>query len=135
MSAKTTYSEQLDRLFEVYFQELQEMSDKEVLAGEDPKLVSARARSRLERASAEAGRRRLATAKTMYAASRKAPAREPLPEVTVAHARAHIAKIASSRDHLYTLAARKLDEMSDEDLLRLYHQVIELEEKNANKDP
>jgi hypothetical protein len=135
MTAKTTYSEQLDRLFEVYFQELQEMSDTEVLAGEDPKLVSARAKSRLERASAEAGRRRLDTARAAYAASRHAPASGPLREVTVAHARAHIAKIASSRDHLYTLAARKLDEMSDEDLLRLYRQIVELEETNANKDP
>jgi hypothetical protein len=135
MNAKTTYSEQLDRLFEVYFQELAEMSDAEVLAGEDPKLVSERARTRLERASAEAGRRRLAAAKAEYAASRKAPARGPRPDVTVAEARAHIAKIASSRDHLYTLAARKLEEMSDEDLLRLYRQITELQERDANKKP
>jgi hypothetical protein len=135
MSAKTSYSEQLDRIFEVFFQELHEMPDKEVLAGEEPKVVSDRARALLERASVEAGRRRLVAARAEYAASRKAAPRGPQPQVTVVQARAHIAKIASSREGVYTLAARKLDEMSDEDLLRLYRQIIELEEKTPNKDP
>jgi hypothetical protein len=135
MSAKTPYSEQLDRLFEVYFLELREMSDEEVLDGEDRKTVRERAKARLDRASAEVGRRRLAAARADYTASRQVPARRPPPEVTVAQARAHIARVANSREHLYTLAARKLEEMSDEDLLRLYCQIIELEEANANKNP
>jgi hypothetical protein len=141
MSAKTTYSEQLDRLFEIYFQELRDMTDKEVLEGEDPKRIKERARTRLERAAAEAnqrrleaGRRRLAAARAEYADSHKADRRGPLPDVPVTQARAYIAKIASSREGLYTLAARKLDDMSDEDLLRLYQQITELEEKNA-KEP
>ena len=130
MTAKITYSAQLDSLFEACFQELSELPDREVLSAEAPGAVRARAMNRIERAAVEAGRRRLAAAKTGVATSTTKPL--ALARVSPTEARACIAQLAT--DRRYTLAARKLEEMSDEEILRLYAQVQELEAAISKND-
>jgi hypothetical protein len=123
MSTRSRYEIQLDQLLDVWFDELQRMPAQEVLAGESPADVRARAESRLARATQEAGRRRLVAARAAAALDR---ARTPM-AVSLAEARAYIARII--QDTNYTLAARQLDEMPEEEILRLYEQLRELEEQ------
>ena len=77
---------------------------------------------------AEAGRRRLAAAKSGVAALRSKPTTSKVPvlNVSVAEARQFIAQ--AQNDSRYTLAARKLGEMPDEEVLRLYLQMKRLED-------
>ena len=123
MSIKTSHETQLDQLLDAWFEELRKMPAQEVLAGESPAAVRARAETRLARATQEAGRRRLAAARANAALDR---ARTPI-AVSIDEARAYIARII--RDTNYTLAARQLEEMPEEEVLRLYDQLRELEGK------
>jgi hypothetical protein len=130
MTAKVTYSAQLDSLFEACFQELRELPDREVLSAEAAGAVRARAMNRLEQAAVEAGRRRLAAAKTGMTRITTMPV--TFANVSAIEARARIGQLAT--DRRYTLAARKLEEMSDEEILRLYAQVQELEAAISKKN-
>jgi len=121
MSTKSRYEIQLEQLLDAWFEELQRMPADEVLAGESPTAVRARADARLARATQEAGRRRLIAARANAALDR---ARKPL-AVSIEEARAYIARIILNTD--YTLAARQLEEMPEEEILRLYEQLRELE--------
>ena len=130
MTAKTTYSTQLDSLFEACFRELRDLPDREVLGAEAPDAVRSRAMNRIDQAAVEAGRRRLAAAKTGIAAITTMPV--AFANVSAIEARARIGQLAT--DRRYTLAARKLEEMSDEEILRLYAQVQELEAAISKKN-
>ena len=123
MSTKSRYEIQLDQLLDAWFDELQKMPAAEVLAGESTDAVRARAESRLARATQEAGRRRLVAARAQAAVDR---ARSPI-AVSIEEARAYIARIIQNTD--YTLAARQLEDMPEEEILRLYEQLRELEEQ------
>jgi hypothetical protein len=126
MSARSSYEEQLNHLLESCFQELQAMSDKDVLAGETTSAVRGRALARIERAAQEAGRRRLATAKAARETSVSGISARR--DVSLSEARAYIGRVAN--DAQYTLAARKLEEMSEEEVFQLYGQIRELEARN-----
>lgn len=128
--SRSTYTEQLERLLDACFAELQGMSDQDVLDGESPVAVRERAVKRLEWARAEAGRRRLATAKREM--ERRGARPMSIVDITAAKARAYIVQAAASSR--VTLAARKLDEMSDEDVLRLYQQIRELEADSSKSE-
>ena len=121
MSSKSRYELQLDQLLDAWFMELQQMPAHEVLAGEPAADVRARADARLARATQEAGRRRLVAARANAARDR---ARSPI-TVSLEEARAYIARIMQNTN--YTLAARQLEEMPEEEILRLYEQLRELE--------
>jgi len=123
MSIKSRYDIQLDQLLDAWFEELRQMPGHEVLAGESPAAVRTRADSRLARATQEAGRRRLVAARANAALDR---ARSPI-AVSIEEARAYIARII--QDTNYTLAARQLEEMPEEEILRLYEQLRELEDQ------
>ena len=123
MSTKSRYEIQLDQLLDACFEELQKMPGSEVLAGESAGEVRARADSRLARATQEAGRRRMVAARAEVALQR---ARTPI-AVSIMEARAYIARII--QDTNYTLAARQLEEMPEEEVLRLYDQLRELEDQ------
>jgi hypothetical protein len=123
MSTKSRYEIQLDQLLDACFDELRQMPDREVLAGETPAEVRARADARLARATQEAGRRRLIAARAEVARDR---ARTPI-AVSIQEARDYIARIIQNTN--YTLAARQLEEMPEEEVLRLYDQLRELEEQ------
>lgn len=123
MSTRSRYEIQLEQLLDAWFDELQKMPAHEVLAGESPDKVRARAESRLARATLEAGRRRLVAARAQAAVERT---RSPI-AVSIEEARAYIARIIQNAN--YTLAARQLEEMPEEEILRLYEQLRELEEQ------
>jgi hypothetical protein len=128
MSAETRYEEQLNCLLEAYFQEMQAMSDKEILAGEAASAVRGRALARIERAAQEAGRRRMAAGKAgRQATSAGTVARRDL---SLSDARAYIARVAN--DAQYTLAARQLDDMSEDEIFQLYEHILELEARNRS---
>lgn len=109
-------------------QELINMADEQVLEGKDVAKLQASAQALLKSARAEAGLRRLAAAKSGVAAlrNRSATTSGHLLNVSVANARSFIAQ--AQNDSRYTLAARKLVEMSDEEVLRLYAQMKRLED-------
>ena len=121
MSTKSRYEIQLDQVLDAWFEELQKMPAGEVLAGESPDAVRARADARLARATLEAGRRRMVAARAQVAVDRT---RSPI-TASIEEARAYIARIIQNAN--YTLAARQLEEMPDEEILRLYDQLRELE--------
>ena len=121
----------LNNFFESYFHELRAMSDDDVLDGEAAQTVKARALERLKAAKAEGGRRRLAIARANMRDS--APHRaEGGEDVTPAAARTYVTRAAN--DARYTMAARKLDELTDEDVLRLYRQLRMLESDSEADD-
>lgn len=126
----TSYLEQLDRLLDACFAELEKMPDADVLAGESVQSVKERAMKRLERARFAAGRLRLAAAKEKQ--KTVTPLRAISTAVSPGDARRYITRVAQDREH--TLAARDLAEMSDEDVLRLYQQIRELEAEDSKRD-
>ena len=114
--------DRLSKLLDSFFDELQAMPDRDVLAGESPQAVRARAADRLARATQEAGRRRLAAARIQAVHVNRAPVKP----VSVQEARDYIARVIEDRH--YTLAARQLEEMPESEILRLYEQLRELED-------
>lgn len=123
------HEEKLSQLLDNFFAELQAMPDKDVLAGESPEAVRARATDRLARATQEAGRRRMAAARIQAVHVNKAPAKT----VSVQQARDYIARVVQDRN--YTLAARQLEEMPDAEILRLYEQLRELDQEPDDPGP
>jgi hypothetical protein len=119
---------------DVLTQELIDMPDEQVLEGRDVAQLQADGQALLKSARAEAGRRRLAAAKAGVGHLRK-QASSPsvqLSAVSAAEARRFIAE--AQNDSRYTLAARKLGEMSDEEVLRLYSQMKRLEDAGKGSD-
>ncbi|HKU90510.1 MAG TPA: hypothetical protein VJP84_12005 [Steroidobacteraceae bacterium] len=114
--------DRVSKLLDNFFDELQAMPDRDVLAGESPQAVRARAADRLARATQEAGRRRLAAARIQAVHVNRAPVKP----VSVQEARDYIARVIEDRH--YTLAARQLEEMPESEILRLYEQLRELED-------
>jgi len=104
--------------------ELIEMSDQQVLEGLNPAAVQAEGLRLLNVAKAEAGRSRLAAAKAGYAASKKRPALAAV-EVSVEEARRFLAE--ARNDERFTLAARNLGELSDDEVLDLYRKLKALQ--------
>ena len=104
--------------------ELIEMSDEQVLEGLSPATVQADALRLLNAAKAEAGRSRLAAAKAGYAASKPRPTLVAV-TVSVEEARRFLAE--ARNDERFTLAARNLGELSDEEVLDFYRQLKALQ--------
>jgi hypothetical protein len=129
MTGNAKKPDSMDNLMNTVLAELLEMEDEAVLAGEDPEKVKATGLKLLDQAKAEAGRRRLA------AARRKRDSKDvdlvAVPTVTAQEARAFLRQAAN--DGRYTLAARGLEEMSDEDAVRLFQQIKRLEAE-ASRD-
>lgn len=113
---------------DVLTQELIDMPDEQVLEDKDVAQLQAGAQALLTSARAEAGRRRLAAAKAGAHAlqSRPSTSNAQVLGVSATEARRFIAE--AQNDSRYTLAARKLGEMSDEEVLRLYSQMKRLED-------
>jgi len=111
-----------ESFLESYLRELMATPDEEVLAGADRKAVREEALELLKSARAEAGRRRIAAAKKKFATLKRLP---EVPVVSAAEARVFLRQVAN--DPRYTLAARELGEMSDDDVVQLYIQLKQLE--------
>lgn len=116
-------------------QELIDMPDEQVLEGRDAVQLQAAAQVLLKSARAEAGKRRMATAKAGVSALRAKPSTSnvQMENVSAAEARRFVAQ--AQNDSRYTLAARKLGDMTDEEVLRLYSQMKHLEDaSNKGRD-
>lgn len=133
MNTPTRKPDPFDMLLESCLVELMSMSDTDVLDGADPAVTQAAGLRMLDAANAEAGRRRLATAKAELVRQKGAKPSTTVPSVTPEEARAFLRK--ASNDSRFTLAARGLDEMSDEDALRLYQKAKQVQDiKDERKD-
>ena len=127
----------MEVLMDTYLAELLEMTDEQVLEGKDPATVQTNGLQLLDAAKAEAGRRRMANARLKLQA--KKDARDdfvcsPAAQVTADEAREALRRAAAANDGRYTLAARKLDEMADEDVIRTYLQLQKLEDGSKPSD-
>lgn len=120
MASTPMDEETLELMWAAHWKELKSMSDSDITEGIDfPKFGTDRIQL-MASVKAEAGRRRLASAKTELGGSQSAPARVQ-PSVPIAEARAFLREAAN--DPRVTMAARALDEMSDELVLRTYARV------------
>lgn len=119
----------VETLLNSYLEELLSMSDKEVLGDADPAMLKAEAHRMVDAAKAIAGKRRLASAKAQVA-NRPRTSIAQIPTASPLEARAYLKKAAN--DPRFTLAARELEEMSDEDAMMLYQQIRLLEESDDN---
>lgn len=128
MKSSTENPDEFDVLLDSYLQELMEMSDQEVLDGDDPDALRTLGLQLLDSAKAKIGRQRLLAAKASLAKRKLETNLEVLPSTSLEEAKAYIRRVAN--DPRFTLAARGLDEMSDEDALRLYEQIRRLENNN-----
>ncbi len=134
---ETSKPNPMEVLIDTYFSELLEMTDEQVLEGKDPAIVQAAGLQLLDAAKAEAGQRRLAAARLRVQVSKNAEEAgrgSPTPQITADEARAALRRAAATNDGRYTLAARQLDEMADEDVIRAYVQLQQLEGATKTSD-
>lgn len=122
MTTKPT--NEFENFIDALVDELIAMPDDQVLKDLDPASVQADGLRLLQAAKAEAGRARLAAAKAGFAALKERPAAVAV-EVSAGEARRFIAQAAN--DGRYTLAARSLGELSDDEVLKLYRKLKALE--------
>jgi hypothetical protein len=125
MNKKTQKPTPSDLFLNALTDELIAMPDEQVLDGANPMAIKARGVERLNNAKAKAGRSRLAAAKERAETARNQKAPGFIVQFPIEDARRYLANAAN--DTRYTLAARNLNEMSDEDILRLYAQMKHLE--------
>ena len=120
MASTPKDEETLELMWAAYWKELKSMSDSDIMEGVDlPKFGTDRIQL-MASVKAEAGRHRLAAAKAELGDSQSAPVRVQ-PSVPITEARAFLREAAN--DPRVTMAARALDEMSDELVLRTYARV------------
>jgi len=124
MTAPQKPQDGLEVLLDALLEELMLMTDQQVLDGEDPATVQAKGLAMLSIAKQEAARRRLAAVKAGLAMARADVHAGGDKPVTGAQAKAFIREAANSGK--YTLAARQLDEMSDEAALAIFRKLIRL---------
>jgi hypothetical protein len=121
--------DELATLLRTLSEELLVMPDEDILEGANPEALRSESLAMIAAAKAEAGRRRMAAARADMAV-RKASAISTMPQVSVDKARAFLE--AAMNDARFTLAARSLGEMSDDDILRFYHQLHQLKSENES---
>lgn len=120
MASTPKDEETLELMWAAHWKELKSMSDSDIMEGVDlPKFGTDRIQL-MGSIKAEVGRRRLAAAKAELGNSQSAQVRVQS-SVPIAEARAFLREAAN--DPRVTMAARALDEMSDELVLRTYARV------------
>lgn len=121
----------LELMWAAHWNELKSMSDADIMEGIDlPKFGTDRIQL-IASVKAESGRRRLAAAKAELSEGQSTPVRVQ-PTVSAAEARAFLRDAAN--DPRVTMAARGLDEMSDELVLRTYARVKALWVPNSDAE-
>lgn len=96
----------------------------DLLEGEDIDALRTEKRTLFSAARFEASRRRLAAAKDGSQLKAASAQKAKAEVVDISKARAFVQ--AAMNDPLCTLAARNMDEMSDEDVMRIYQQLKQL---------
>ena len=113
----------LQAFIDAYLEDLQNQNDEELIGGAETESEDAlRFAQIVGGAKREAGKRRLAAARG--AMNGRVPSAAATTPVDLNEARRFIAQAAN--DARITLAARQLEEMSDEDVERLYRQLKDL---------
>lgn len=130
MAVNSKDDEALALLWAAHLAELRSMSDADILEGVDlPKLRTDRA-VLMASVKAEAGRRRMAAAKVEL--ERKESGLGAVrPAVSMAEARAFLER--ASNDSRFTIAARALDDMTDEMVMRNYARLQQLMGEDSPK--
>ena len=124
MTAQQKPQDDLDVLLDALLAELMVMSDEQVLDGEAPAAVQARGLSLLSSAKHTAAKRRLAGAKAGLAMARADMRAGGNTPVSAAQAKAFLREAANAGR--YTMAARQLDELSDQAALALFSKFVRL---------
>lgn len=114
-----------DSVADTYLNELMDMPDADVLDGLKPGAAKARGLALLEVAKKAAGKMRLQAARDAMKAN-AADSSRPSEAISVADARKFLQVAAN--DARFTIAARELSELTDQDLLNLYWQVKGLQD-------
>jgi hypothetical protein len=126
MSTPAPKPDAFDKLLDTYVEELLSMSDEEALGGADPATMKNEGMALLQKAREQAGRRRLETARAKLAEEKmNVPTAATPGSISAQEARAFLLRAAN--DGRYTLVARELTNMSDEEALRMYAQIKKLE--------
>lgn len=115
-----------DSFLKTLAEELLAMPESEILEGDDVAALQKEKENMIAMAKLSAGRRRLAAGRLGYEASQQG-SKVQQNEVSIAMARQVIE--AAMNDSQFTLAARSLGEMSDEDIRRIYRQITQLQSK------
>ncbi|MEZ2739709.1 hypothetical protein [Comamonas jiangduensis] len=113
-----------DDFIDAFVDEMIATPDEQILEGLDAHAVQTNALQLLNRAKSQASRSRLAAAKAGYTAARARSAATPI-NVSALDARKFIALAAN--DGRFTLAARNLSELSDDEVVALYSRLKSLE--------
>lgn len=130
MSTPAPKPDAFDKLLDTYVEELKAMSDEQALGGVDSATMEKEGLALLQQSRDAAGRRRLAAARAKLAQQETEPVIAPAaPAATVHEARRFLEQAAN--DGRYTMAARDLKDMSDEEALRLYALFHRLEGNQA----
>lgn len=133
MNTPLSKQDSFDQLLDTYVKELIAMSDEEALNGVDPVSMVAEGLAMLDKARDAAGGRRLEAARAKLARQKTQIMIEPgTPKIDAHEARRFLARAAN--DGRYTLAARDLKDMSDDEALRLYEQFKRLEGRKTPSD-
>lgn len=124
-------ADELAIFLQMQLEELLEMPDEDVLDAANTVALKSENLAMVAASKAEAGRRRMAAAKAGMTV-RKATNVSTVPQVSLNEARAFLE--TAMNDTRYTLAARSLGEMSDDDIFRLYSQLnqLKLNESHGN---
>lgn len=117
-----------DNVAEAYLHELMDMPDAEVLDGLQSGVAKAHGLAMLDAAKKEAGKLRLQAARRAMQSDR-ADSSTPSEKISVIDAQRFLQSVAN--DSRYTIAARELSELTEEDLLRLYWQVKGLQNESG----
>ncbi len=135
MTAPQKPQDDLQVLLDAFLAELMTMSDQQILDGEDAAAVQAKGLAMLSSAKQAAAKRRLASAKAGVAMTRADTHFNADKPVTGAQAKAYLRTLGDAANAgKYTLAARQLADMSDEDALAIYGRLLRLGAKPAVTD-
>lgn len=129
MNTKPT--NEFDNFIDAFVDELIATPDDQILDGLDPAAVHAKGLGLLQAAKINASRSRLAAAKAGYAALKSKPA-IVLQSVSPEEARRFLAQAAN--DSRFTLAARNLGELSDDEAIALYKKLKSIESSRDGDD-
>lgn len=122
-----------DKLLDTYVEELKAMSDEQAFDGADPAAMEQEGQAMLQRSREAAGRRRLAAAREKVAQQRtSSTGQSAAPAVTAQEARRFLEQAAN--DKRFTMAARELKELSDDEVLRRYAKLKRLESEQSRDD-
>ncbi len=124
MTAPQKLQDDLSVLLDALLAELMGMSDEQVLDGDGPAAIQARGLTLLSAAKQEAAKRRLAAAKAGLAGARALSRLRGSGSVSATEAKAFLREAANTGR--YTMAARQLDELSDQAALALYSKFVRL---------